>query len=80
MLPPLDFVAMYEQDAQTTLPREPTWAQARDPLYGQPIRQQQRQAAVRAVWGSLDACWMDILHSQGMQRFIPSYVVYLSFQ
>ena len=79
-LPPnTDMLALYEQANNTTLPRVPNWAAARDPLFGQPLRQQQRQAAVTAVWGSLPDVWADILHNAGRARFIPSHIVFLSF-
>ena len=72
-------ITMYEQATQRALPREPSWAAARDRLYGQPLRQQQRLAAVSAIWGSLPAVWSDILHNAGHARFIPGYVAFLSF-
>ena len=59
---------------------EPSWAAQRDPLYGQPLRQAQRMAAVMAIWGSKEAVWADIMHNTGRQRFIPSYLRYLQFR
>ena len=60
--------------------QRPTWTAARDPLANQPARQQLRGAAVRAMWGDEGLGWTDILHNQGRAKFIPSYIIYLSFQ
>eukprot|EP00966_Prymnesium_polylepis_P023898 550255-Prymnesium_polylepis.1 len=76
----VDMAAQYEQANNVLLPGEPDWAAERDPLYGQPLRQQQRTAAVAAVWGANSDVWSDILHNSGRARFIPAYIVYLSFQ
>ena len=76
----VDFVAEYEHACGTSLPREPTWATRRDPLYGQPQSQALRKAAVLVVWGDLDACWADIVHNRGRARFIPAYRVFLLFR
>ena len=75
----VDYVDLYDAANRVRLPREPTWAASRDQLYGQQQRQQQRQAAVSAVWGSLADVWADVLHNTGRGRFIPGYVVFLSF-
>eukprot|EP00966_Prymnesium_polylepis_P014729 340548-Prymnesium_polylepis.1 len=60
--------AQYEQANNVLLPGEPDWAPERDPLYGQPMRQQQRTAAVAAVWGANSDVWSDILHNSGIQQ------------
>ena len=58
---------------------EPDWAQARDPLYHNQARRQQRAAAVMMIWGSVQDAWRDICDNLGRGRFIPSFAVYLSF-
>ena len=78
--PNVDMVALYEQANQTQLPRTPAWAPARDALYYQPLRQQARQAAVAAIWGSLELVWADIRLHTGTTRFIPAYHAFLSFK
>jgi hypothetical protein len=76
----IDFVDEYERACGTSLPREPSWASRRDPLYGQPQQQALRKAAVLAIWGSFAACWADVLHNRGRARFIPAFQVYLLFR
>ena len=75
----IDFVADYEAANGVRLRREPSWAAARDPLYGQPARQAQRMAAVMAIWGTKEAAWADVMHNSGRGLFIPSYLQYLRF-
>ena len=77
--PGVDYVGMYEAASQRRLRREPRWAAARDPLYGNPARQAQRSVAVTQAWGSVALAWADVLHNAGRGRFIPAYLVYLSF-
>ena len=50
--PGTDYVALYEGATGHMLRREPSWAAARDLLYGQPVRQAARSAAVMAKWPS----------------------------
>ena len=76
----VDFVAEYERLCDRALPREPSWAAERDPLYGQPQQQALRKAAALAVMRSLDACWADVVHHRGQRRFVPAYNVYLLFR
>ena len=62
------------------LRREPTWRARRDRLYGQPLRQQARAAAVQRIWGSDALVWSDILLFHGRYRFIPSFVLFIGFR
>ena len=75
-----DMVTSYEAANRKVLRREPTWAAARDPLYGQPARRAARAQAVMALWGSALRAWADIEHNTGRGVFIPSYLLYLSFR
>jgi hypothetical protein len=78
--PGTDWIGLYENANGRRLRREPRWAAARDPLYGQPARQLLRQAAVNARWGTLQDVWRDILHNTGRARFIPGFVAFLNFR
>ena len=74
-------MASYEAAMGTQLPREPIWAAARDPLYGQPGRQHARAAALMQLWGGGPrAAWEDILHAEGRNLFVQGYRLYRSFQ
>ena len=77
--PQVDYVGLYEAASGRQLRREPQWSAVRDPLYGNAVRQAQRTAAVMGVWGTGAMAWADVLHNAGRARFIPSYVVYLSY-
>lgn len=76
----IDYISLYEQANGRQLRREPLWAAARDPLYGQPARQALRAAAVVAYWGTMSQVWSDILHNTGRARFIPGFVAFLQYQ
>ena len=76
----MDFEEAWEGAMGTSIRHVPRWAPARDPLFGQPQRQDAREAAVAAIWGPLDQVWADILHQTGRGRFIPGFQMYLSFQ
>lgn len=75
----VDYVARYEAATGRRLRRTPRWRDARDPLSGQPGRQAARLAAVMARFGSVALTWTDVLHNTGRARFIPAYLVYLSY-
>ena len=76
LAPGVDYLALYEQ-CSGPLPREPGYAAARDPLYGQPAKQAHRAACVAAIWGPVAHVWADVCHNTGRAKFIPSFVEYL---
>ena len=75
----VDNVERYEYVVGHRLVRTPRWAAARDRLHGQPDRQAARGAVVMAAWGSMEAAWADINHHLGRTLFIPSFVLFLSY-
>ena len=75
----VDWTVEYENATGSRLRREPSWAAARDPLYGQPQRQAARAAAIMQMWGSVGAAYADVVHTTGRSLFIPSYLVYLQY-
>ena len=76
--PRVDVVGRYERIAGT-LPR-PDWLAMRDPLHGQPGRQAARSVAIMHVWGTMQYVWEDIMHTQGQQRFVPSFFLFIGFR
>ena len=79
-LPPGDMTDSYERASGHTLVREASWLAARDPLNGQPARQQMRMATIMAMWGSVANAWFDVVHNDGRAIFVPSFRVYRQFR